>query len=222
MSQSADQDQLVGEAQPVKKNAIIFFDGQNLYRAAKDAFGYHYPNYDIKLLSEWVCANKGWNLSGIYFYTGVPNPQDDPFWHGFWSRKLSHMGRLGINIFSGKLRYHNEEFKCPSCKKEYTALVGHEKGVDVQIALDIIRLAHDQVFDIAVIFSQDQDLTGVAGQVRGISLEKAHLMKVLSAFPVSPTLQNNRGIKGMEWIKIDKATYDLCIDPTDYRTPPQI
>ncbi len=39
------------------KNAAIFVDGQNLYRAAKDAFGYHYPNYDIKLLSEWVCSS---------------------------------------------------------------------------------------------------------------------------------------------------------------------
>ncbi|HSV43754.1 MAG TPA: hypothetical protein VLJ10_04285 [Candidatus Bathyarchaeia archaeon] len=34
-----------------QKNAVIFVDGQNLYRAVKNAFGYHYPNYDIQLLS---------------------------------------------------------------------------------------------------------------------------------------------------------------------------
>ena len=59
------------------KNTFVFVDGQNLYRAAKDAFGYNHPNYDIKLLSECVCSNRGWNLSDIYFYTGVPDPQDD-------------------------------------------------------------------------------------------------------------------------------------------------
>lgn len=209
-----------GGQQSIKKKANIFFDGQNLYRSAKTAFGYNYPNYDIKLLSERVCMIKDWDLTGIYFYTGVPDPQDNPFWHGFWSRKIAHMGRLGINIFTGKLRYNNEAFRCPSCNAEYTSLVGHEKGVDVQIALDIIRLAHDQKFDIAVIFSQDQDLAGLVDQVRMIANEKHHLMKVLSAFPVSPTVRNSRGIKGMEWMKIDKATYDSCIDPTDYRNPP--
>jgi len=153
------------------KNAIIFVDGQNLYRAAKDAFGYNYPNYDIKLLSERVCLDNGWNLNGICFYTGVPDPQDDPLWHGFWSKKLSYMGRLGIKIFSGKLRYHNEDFTCPSCKKMYTSLVGHEKGVDVRLALDVIKFAHGKMYDIAVIFSQDQDLAEVIDEVRTISFE---------------------------------------------------
>ena len=209
---------VVGQ-QPIK-NAAIFVDGQNLYRAAKDAFGYHYPNYDIKLLSEWICSSRGWNLSDIYFYTGVPDPQDNGLWHSFWTRKLSHMGRLGIKLFSRSLRYHNEDFACSSCNKMYTSLVGHEKGVDVRIALDVIRLAHAKMFDIAVIFSQDQDLSEVVDEVRTISTEQQRLLKVLSAFPVSPTSKNSRGIKNTEWIKIDKKVYDSCIDPTDYRSPP--
>ena len=86
--------------EPKVKNAFVFVDGQNLYRAAKDAFGYNYPNYDIKLLSKWVCSSRDWNLSNIYFYTGVPDPQDDVFWHNFWSKKLSYMGRSGIKLFS--------------------------------------------------------------------------------------------------------------------------
>jgi hypothetical protein len=35
--------------EPKTKKAFVFIDGQNLYRAAKDAFGYHYPNYNIRL-----------------------------------------------------------------------------------------------------------------------------------------------------------------------------
>lgn len=203
--------------EPKAKNTIVFVDGQNLYRTAKDAFGYNYPNYNIKLLSEKVCSSQGWNLTGIYFYTGVPDPQDNTFWHNFWSKKLSYMGRLGIKLFSRSLRYHNEDFTCPSCNKIYTSLVGHEKGVDVRIALDVIRLAHEKKYDVAVIFSQDQDLSELAGEVRRISIEQNRWIKLASAFPISPTSKNTKGINKTEWVKIDKKTYDVCIDPNDYR-----
>lgn len=38
--------------EPPEKRAIVFVDGQNLYHAAKESFGYPYPNYDILRLSE--------------------------------------------------------------------------------------------------------------------------------------------------------------------------
>lgn len=203
--------------EPALKKAVVFVDGQNLYRAVKDAFGYHHPNYNIKLLSEKVCSDHNWNLVGIHFYTGVPDPQDDPLWHTFWSKKLSYMGRLGIELFSRPLRYHNEEFTCPSCHKMYTSLVGHEKGVDVRLAIDVIRFAHENKYDVAVIFSQDQDLSEVASEVKKISIEQKRWIKVASLFPMSPTVKNTAGINGTEWIRIDKKTYDACIDPADYR-----
>lgn len=203
--------------EPKIKNAIVFVDGQNLYRAAKDAFGYNYPNYDIKRLSEKICSSRGWSLTGIYFYTGIPDSQDNAFWHNFWSRKLSYMGRVGIKLFSRPLRYHNKDFTCPSCNKNHTSLVGHEKGVDVRIALDVIRLAHEKKYDVAVILSQDQDLSEVADEVRRISIEQNHWIKVASVFPKSPTSKNTKGINNTEWIQIDKKTYDACIDPNDYR-----
>lgn len=203
--------------EPKIKNAIVFVDGQNLYRASKDAFGHSYPNYDIKLLSEKLCSNRSWNLVDIYFYTGMPDPRDNTFWHSFWSKKLSYMGRRGIKLFSRSLRYHNKNFTCPSCNKTSTSLVGHEKGVDVRIALDVIRLGHQKKYDVVVIFSQDQDLSEVADEVRRISTEQNRWIKITSAFPLSPTSQNKRGINKTDWITIDRQTYDACIDPNDYR-----
>lgn len=204
--------------EPAIKRTFVFVGGQDLYRAAKEAFGYNYPNYDIKLLSEKICSAKGWTLNSIYFYTGMPDPQDDNFWHNFWSKKLSYMGRLGITIFSRPLRYHNKDFKCPFCSKTYTSLVGHEKGVDVRIALDVIRFAQEKMYDIALIFSQDQDLTEVAEEIRRISNEQQRWIKIVSAFPISPTSINKRGINKTDWIEIDRGLYDSCIDPNDYRT----
>ena len=96
-------------------------------------------------------------------------------------------------------------------------LVAEEKGIDVRIALDVIRTARQNDFDVAVIFSQDQDFSELADEIRALAHEQGRWIKIASAFPTSPTSKNKRGINGTDWIKIDRATYDACIDPKDYR-----
>lgn len=203
--------------EPTVKRTITFVDGQALFHATREAFGYTYPNYDVKLLSEEICRIKGLELNEIYFYTGIPDIRDNAFWHNFWTKKLSYMGRMGARIFSRSLRYHNESINCPLCNKPFTKLVGHEKGIDIRIALDVIRLAHEQIYDVAIIFSQDQDLSEIAEEIRHIAREQSRWIKIACAYPVSPTCQNTRGINKTDWIKIDRQLYDSCIDQKDYR-----
>lgn len=38
---------------------MAFFDGQNLYQHAKDAFGHHHPNFDPVKLHKAVCDARG-------------------------------------------------------------------------------------------------------------------------------------------------------------------
>ena len=38
--------------EPTLKRTITFVDGQNLFYAAKKAYGYPYPNYDPKKLAD--------------------------------------------------------------------------------------------------------------------------------------------------------------------------
>jgi hypothetical protein len=66
-------------SEPSVKRAVVFIDGQNLFYAAKEAFGYTYPNYDPKKLAEHICEQKGWKLAEVRFYTGIPDPQDKVF-----------------------------------------------------------------------------------------------------------------------------------------------
>jgi len=42
-------------------------------------------------------------------------------------------------------------------------------------------------------------------------------VKIASAFPVSSTSPYNIGVDRTDWIPIDQAAYDACIDPVDYR-----
>ncbi len=99
----------------------------------------------------------------------LPSPDDDPFWNHFWTAKLAHMGRVGIQTFSRPLKYRNQTVRLPDGGVT-TVLVGNEKGIDVRLALDIVAAARDDGYDVALIFSQDQDLSEVADEVRAISV----------------------------------------------------
>lgn len=203
--------------EPPVKRTITFFDGQNLFYAVRDAFGYTYPNYDPLELARRACDLKGWDLVRVHFYTGLPNPQVNKTWHDFWCRKLAVMGTRGIHTFSRPLKYRNETVSLPD-GTETTVFVGREKGIDVRLALDVVRMARANELDVALIFSQDQDLSEVADEVRAISMAQNRWIKVASAFPASPTYSNTRGVNKTDWLKMDKALYDACRDPNDYRT----
>jgi len=202
--------------EPSPKRTIAFFDGQNLFYCAKTAFGHIYPSYDPLLLARRLCSDKNWHLERVHFYTGVPDPADNAFWNYFWTSKLAVMGTRGIHTFSRPLRYRNQVITLPD-GQELSFLVGQEKGVDIRIALDVVRMARAREYDVALIFSQDQDLSEVADEVKRISIEQNRWIKVASAFPSSPTSTNPRGINRTDWIPIDRATYDSCLDTNDYR-----
>jgi len=202
--------------EPNIKRAIAFFDGQNLYRCAKTAFGYTHPNFDPLKLFNAVCQQGNWQNHGVRFYTGTPNQKKSPMWHAYWANRLLAMRRAGIFVASREIRYREEEVTLIGGLTKKIE-VAQEKGIDVRIALDVVRLAYTQAFDVAVIFSQDQDLREVADEIREISKLHNKWFRICSAFPVSPTATNSRGIEKTDWIKIDKAFYDRCLDTRDYR-----
>ena len=200
--------------------AVVFVDGQNLFHAAREAYGYTYPNYDGSVWAEELCAGQGWELRHVRFYTGIPDAGDNARWHLFWTRKLAAMGRRGVVVYSRPLRYRNRTVTL-SDGKQHSILTGEEKGIDVRIALDVIRLAHRREYDVALVMSQDQDLSEVAEEIRRIAREQRRWIKIASAFPHSPTSRNPRGINKTDWIRIDRSVYDRCLDQRDYRAKPQ-
>ena len=209
---------------PSDLRTVAFVDGQNLFHAARAAFGHQHPNYDIKALAQIVCRQRGWRLTEHRFYTGIPEPADDLFWHRFWAAKLLAMSRSGTRVFSRGLRYRRKAVVLPPCSefgamagRPYQFMAGEEKGIDVRISLDIIRMARRREYDVALVFSQDQDLSEVADEIRVIAREQKRWISIASAFPSSPTVRNKRGIDKTDWIKIDRRTYDSCLDPHDYR-----
>ncbi len=202
--------------EPAVKRVAAFVDGQNLFHAAREAFGRRYPDFDPEALARRVCEDKGWKLRELHFYTGVPDERDDPFWNAFWNSKLAKLGSRGVHIFRRALRYHEKTLKLPD-GTSHTFRAGHEKGTDVRLALDVVRLALENAFDVALVFSQDQDLSEVAEEIRLIARREQRWLRIASAFPISDQSVNRRGIDKTDWIKIDLEMYEACLDPMDHR-----
>lgn len=201
----------LGGGRPVR--TIVFFDGQNLYHLAKDAWAptprvpsspYGYPSYDVeRLAANLVNRVPNRRLVQIRFYTGVPNPKHGrvaAFWQGFWNNKLRFLGSRGIYVYRGRVN--------PG---------GQEKGVDVSLAIDLIQLTYDAAYDVAIVVSQDWDFGAAIRLAKAIASGQSRKVEFESAFPYEVGIINPRGIPGAAWVHIGKALYDACIDPTDYR-----
>lgn len=202
--------------EPQAKRAVAFFDGQNLFRHAKSAFGHIHPNYEPQKLFNAICEQSGWISNSVRFYTGVPGNQGDVMWREYWSNRLLQMKRAGIVVTSRELRYHTEQ-RLGQAGTIEDVLVAREKGIDVRLALDIVRLARRNEYDVGVIFSQDQDLAEVANEVKEISREQSRWIKLVSAFPFGGQATTSRGVAGTDWFKIGQVMYDANLDPRDYR-----
>lgn len=199
-----------------KLRAMAFFDGQNLYQHAKDAFGHHHPNFDPIKLHAAVCEQSGWVPNLVRFYTGIPSHAESPMWSAYWSNRILAMKRAGVIVTTRPLRYRKKTaYDENGDLQEFT--VAQEKGVDVRLALDIVKAARTKQFDAVVIYSQDQDLCEVVEEIREIAHDQGREIKLACAFPSGPRATSGRGIDKTDWIRLKQEVYDTCLDPHDYR-----
>ena len=219
-------------------------DGQNLFHAAAEAFGYDYPNYHPLALADRICAERGWRCQQVRFYTGVPKSTDNLYWHNFWAAKRRFLTRdKRMYVFTRDMHYRDKPISfvndaarimladgfplpagtqlfLPSGKVapgEFWVRTGEEKGIDVRLALDMIRLTYRNEFDVGIIFSQDQDLSEAVSEVREIAKDQHRRVELFCAFPVSDKTTNTHPIRGTTAFEIDRPFYDACLDPSNYR-----
>lgn len=204
--------------EPSIKRVHAYVDGQNLFHAARAVFGAGYPDFDPRCLADRVCMLQGWELAAVRFYTGVPDPEESPQWSRFWQAKLAAMQARGVSTFTRPLAYRRSK---PDENGETPRPVAVEKGIDIRIAIDVVRDALERRCDVALLFSQDADLAEVAAEVRSISREQNRWIKVACAFPVSAGSRFRRGVDGADWLPFDHRLYRDCRDPLDYREDPQ-
>ena len=151
---------------------IVFVDGFNLYHAIDElnwnphskryTNNKHYLKWlDIASLSKALIHPKQDALVGMYYFSAFAGwiKQDAQDRHRHYVAALKSTGIVPVmGTFKMKPR------KCPSCSHTWT---GHEeKESDVNIALQLLQLAHEDAFDKSIIFTADTDLAPAIRLVR--------------------------------------------------------
>ncbi|MCX6571736.1 MAG: NYN domain-containing protein [Candidatus Aminicenantes bacterium] len=199
-----------------------FFDAQNLFNSAKRCFGYKFPNYDPVRLAKEINTlraadtNENREINRINFYTGYPPKDKNEGIYGFWQNKLNELRRQGVRVKARKLVYREELFEFDNV----TILIKDfpiEKGIDLCLGIEIVLQFINNDYDVALIFSQDLDLTEAVDAVHALSKENGRWAGLECAYPYSEEYRGTRGIDRTVWLKIPKDLYDRCIDPKDYR-----
>jgi uncharacterized LabA/DUF88 family protein len=120
-------------------------------------------------------------------------------------KQCSAWAAAGVVVIARPLRY---PFGWPAEK-------AREKGIDVLIAVDLVTMAADDEYDIAVLASADTDLVPA---LEYVTRRLAPPKRVEVVAWRSPILRSRLSVPGMNvWCHwLDVAKYQALADPTDY------
>ena len=168
------------------ERAVLFIDGSNFYHAARGV-GVAAGNLDYRTLARRLILDR--ELTGIRYYVG--RVSGDLHRIASQSKFLDRLRSQGVEITLGRiertvltpdrnplarrlkplLAIIREESSHPVLA-ELEALVETrfprytEKRVDVSIAVDMVRMAHEGMYDVAYLLSADSDLVPAVEAVR--------------------------------------------------------
>lgn len=152
---------------------VVFIDYQNLYSTARSLF--HAPEDPPQCGHVWPIAvgteivkrrKRPSELAQIRVYRGLPHPDKQPTVHAVNERQTAAWeGDKRVKVFRRPLRY----------PPDWPAAKPQEKGIDVALAVDLVRLATQGAYDVGVVFSRDTDLMPALEAVREIKTSPVHL-----------------------------------------------
>ena len=146
---------------------IIFFDYQNVHGMARRQFkpvvcdlslGHIHPYRTAELLVSR--RRRESRLEQVRVYRGRPNPEREPGASWANDRQASDWEKAGCVVVCRNLSYPSD---WPQSRAQ-------EKGIDVALAVDLVRLAMERVMDAAIVFSSDKDLLPAIETVRDLRL----------------------------------------------------
>lgn len=140
---------------------LIFIDGNNFYNGVKKLINdnsisllqFNYVKFGDFLCKDNTCVE-------IRYYIGAVSRCGDSKSESMYAnqqRLIALLQRYNIPVILGTIIKHPDK-------------TFHEKGVDVRIAVEMIRLARTDKYDKAILISSDTDLVPAVEEVH--SLEK--------------------------------------------------
>lgn len=207
-------------ASATASRVVVFIDYQNVYKCARHAFaddddipGHFGQIHPMKL--GYLLAARAVHgrpaprcLAGVRIYRGRPDPRREPNSHAANMRQSAAWEQAGAVVKARPLRY----------PAEWPALKPEEKGIDVQIAVDMIMMATHRQLDVAVLFSADTDLRPVLEAYHELPSRDDDGPLVEVAAWTSSTARKQLTIEGRTiWChRLDREAFEGLRDRRDY------
>ena len=143
----------------MRKRAFVFIDGSNFYFKLKELSSrldgkFSLLDFQFRKFAEWLVVPN--ELVEIHYYVGaIRRELDNEKSEKMYADQQKLIGKLqqqNIFITLGQLIRHPD--------KTY-----HEKGVDVRLAVEMIRFAREDKYDQAYLVSSDTDLVPAIEEV---------------------------------------------------------
>jgi uncharacterized LabA/DUF88 family protein len=189
---------------------MVFLDYQNAYLVGHSRFQPVRPrarsHVDPQRIGALLVGRRRWSseLTGVRVYRGRPSPALQPVAAAAFDRQAKAWAAKGISLTSRLLRYPSG---WPSSPAE-------EKGVDVALAVDFVRLAMEGAYDVGILFSSDSDLLPALETVSDLRLARVEVAAWSKAFRLRFPDSSR------PWCHhLSLADYQSVLDPTDYSKP---
>lgn len=138
----------------------FFVDYQNAHASGHERYCGAFDRMHECLLDPLKLAQQiikrrapGGEIAEVRVYRGKPDTRKEPFLASANDRQFSAWVQdRRVNVIRRPLRYPNDWGE-PDCIEK-----PREKGIDVQLAVDLVRLAYENAFDVYIVFSRDTDL----------------------------------------------------------------
>lgn len=143
------------------KRAMVFIDGSNFYHRLKILIGKDttssLSDFDYQRFCAWLCRD--FVITGIKYYIGAVKRQHNNVksekMYNDQQRFFRKLQTQGLAIITGQLIQHPD--------KTY-----HEKGVDVRLAVEMIRNAREDKYDQSFLISSDTDLVAAVEEAKSL------------------------------------------------------
>lgn len=135
------------------QRVIVFVDGLNLYHAIIRLQRPELEWVDLRALAKCFINSNFEQLTDLFYFSAYANHTIEP------SQKCQKAYIRALELTAVKPilgHFKVKDRKCPACKHNW---VGHEeKETDVNIALFLLDLAYQDLFDRALVITNDSDL----------------------------------------------------------------
>ena len=141
-----------------RERVAVFIDGSNVYHIVKRLFPDKRPiDFNFENLSEFLANSM--EIVGVYYYNVPLDREKDEFAYVKQQRFFEKIKRLP--------KFHF--VLCRMQKRRVNGKIIYEvKEDDIYLAVDMVRLAHKNEFDTAILISSDGDFVPVIDAVREI------------------------------------------------------